>query len=275
MIKWSVSDGFNASGISLDDHGVTVGDGIFESMRITQYGVFALNRHLTRLRSAAELIGIDCPADSVMASAISDVVAKLKQSGISDARLRLTVTSGTGPAGVLRGANINWFINAAAINISSSPARVTISNIVRNEYSFVSSIKTLSYIENVIALNNAVRAGFDEAILLNTKGEVAEAATSNLIFDLDGQLVTPALSCGVLRGITREILTSEFGVKEAVITTTDLSTIGGAALISSVRGVQHISHIDSAAVPGSMRIAELTEKYQQLLKSPSEYRIGI
>lgn len=275
MIKWSAAEGFAATGISIDDHGVTVGDGIFESMRVTQYGVFALSRHLSRLRFAADLIGIDCPADTVMLSAISEVVGKLKQSGISDARLRLTVTSGIGPAGVLRGANINWFINAAAINRTSSPARIATSEIVRNEHSFVASIKTLSYIENVIALNRAVLAGFDEAMLLNSKGEVAEAATSNLIFDLDNQLVTPALDCGVLRGITREILISEFGVKEVVIRPTDLASISGAALISSVRGIQHISHIDSAAVPGSKRIAELTEKYQQLLKSPSEYRMEI
>jgi branched-chain amino acid aminotransferase len=210
-----------------------------------------------------------------MVTAINDVVNKLKSAGVNDARLRLTVTSGIGPAGVLRGANINWFINAAPIMISAAPAKVKISHIVRNEHSFVSSIKTLSYIENVIALNDAVRDGFDEAIMFNTKGEVAEAATSNLIFDLGGKLVTPALESGVLRGITREILISEFGVLERRIESEEMFNSNGAALISSIRGIQHISHIDSHAIAGSGQIVELAEKYQQLLKSPTEYRMEI
>ena len=275
MIKWSASDGFNATSVSMEDHGVTVGDGIFESMRVTQYGVFALTRHLARLQYAANLVGIEIPPNSSMTGAISEVVAKLHNSGVMDGRLRLTVTSGIGPAGVLRGANINWFITAAAIPNSSAPAKIMTSRVVRNEHSIVSEIKTLSYIENVIALNEAVANGFDEAMLLNTKGEIAETATCNLLFDLDGKLVTPKLTSGVLRGITREILLAEFDVTEGTVMPADLNRCAGAALLSSIRGVQHISHIDQHGIAGSAQIAELTEKYQQLLKSPLEYQIAI
>ncbi len=271
MIKWSPNEGFNAAAISLDDHGVTVGDGIFESMRVTAFGVFALKRHIARLNHAANLIGIDLPPETVMTNAISEVVAKLQSAGVTDARLRLTITSGVGPAGVMRGANINWFITAAPISIATSPAKLHISRIIRNEYSFISGIKTLSYLENVIALNDAVAAGFDEALILNTKGEVVESATCNLLFEIAGKLVTPPLSSGALRGITRELLLEKFSVSEQVITKNDLIKVSGAALLSSVRGVQHISHIDQRPLAGSLEIAKLAEKYQDLLNSPMEY----
>lgn len=275
MIKWSPTDGFNASSVSMDDHGISVGDGIFESMRVTPYGVFALNRHLARLAHAASLIGIDLPPVASLRTGIDEVVAKLRANSIADARLRLTITSGVGPAGVLRGANINWFITAAAIATTSTPAKLQTSRIKRNEHSVVSEIKTLSYLENVIALNEAVSAGFDEALLLNIAGEVAETATCNLLFELDGELITPPLSSGVLRGITRELLIEKFAVREQVVQREALTQIAGAALLSSIRGVQHISHIDNRAIPGSALIAELTEKYQELLKSAAEYNLAI
>ncbi|MGA1328757.1 MAG: aminotransferase class IV [Candidatus Nanopelagicales bacterium] len=275
MIKWSPTDGFNASSVSMDDHGISVGDGIFESMRVTPYGVFALNRHLARLAHAASLIGIDLPPVANLRIGIDEVVAKLRANSIADARLRLTITSGVGPAGVLRGANINWFITAAAIATTSTPAKLQTSRIKRNEHSVVSEIKTLSYLENVIALNEAVGAGFDEALLLNIAGEVAEAATCNLLFELDGELITPPLSSGVLRGITRELLIEKFAVREQVVQREALARIAGAALLSSIRGIQHISHIDNRAIPGSALIAELTEKYQELLKSAAEYNLAI
>ena len=275
MIMWSPTEGFNASTVSMDDHGISVGDGIFESMRVTPYGVFALNRHLARLAHAASLIGIDLPPVANLRTGIDEVVAKLRANSMADARLRLTITSGVGPAGVLRGANINWFITAAAIATTSTPAKLQTSRIKRNEHSVVSEIKTLSYLENVIALNEAVSAGFDEALLLNIAGEVAEAATCNLLFELDGELITPPLSSGVLRGITRELLIEKFAVREQVVQREALTRIAGAALLSSIRGIQHISHIDNRAIPGSALIAELTEKYQELLKSAAEYNLAI
>ena len=275
MIKWSPNEGFAAHAISLDDHGVTVGDGIFESMRVTAFGVFALDRHLARLAYAANLIGIDLPPTNAITDAIADVVSNLHNSGVTDARLRLTITSGLGPAGVMRGANINWFLTAAAISISTSPARLQTSKIIRNEYSPIAGIKTLSYLENVLALNTAVAAGFDEALICNTKGEVVESATCNLLFEIDGNLITPPLDSGALRGITREILVDLLHVKEATVTKSDLVRCTGAALLSSVRGIQHISHIDQQAVPGSIEIVKLAEKYQQLLNSPSQYATRI
>lgn len=273
MIKWTPSEGFNATAISLEDHGFTVGDGIFESMRVTSFGVFGLARHMARLKYAAELIGIELPPESNLTSAIADVVLKLRKSGINDARLRLTITSGIGPAGVMRGANINWIITAAALNISQSPAKIHTSRVIRNEYSLISGIKTLSYLENVIALNEAAKAGFDEALIMNTKNEVVECATCNLLFDFNGSLVTPPLTSGALRGITREICLEKFGVSEKVVTKSDLENCDGAALLSSVRGIQHISHLDNRALSGSLEIAKLAEKFQDLLNSPLEYQV--
>jgi branched-chain amino acid aminotransferase len=271
MIKWSPVAEFAAAEISLDDHGVTVGDGIFESMRATRHGIFAAERHLQRMQFAANLIGIDAPPTREVKLALASVVAKLHALGILDARVRLTVTSGSGPAGVLRGASINWFITASALQPSTAAARICSVNTIRNEYSLIAGIKTLSYLENVMALNQATSAGFDEALILNTKGEIAESATSNLLFELNGKLVTPSLISGGLRGITRELIMEKFGVAEAVITKPMLADVTGAALLSSVRGIQHISHIDQTPILGSQKIENLIQQFQDLLNSPAEY----
>lgn len=271
MIKWSADAEFDAQFISLDDHGATVGDGIFESMRVTKLGVFALERHLKRLRYAAKIIDLDLPSEQTIKTAIEAVIAELKQREVADARMRLTITSGVGPAGVMRGANINWFVTAAPLSKPTGSARLISSNIVRNELSPLVGIKTISYLENVVALNQAVKAGFDEALIYNTKNEVVETATCNLIFELDHQLITPAAISGPLLGITREIAISEFGVDERVLKKSDLANISGAALLSSVRGIQHISQIDDLGIAGSSKIAELTLKYQEILASPTYY----
>jgi branched-chain amino acid aminotransferase len=271
MIKWSPVAEFAATEISLDDHGVTVGDGIFESMRVTKHGIFAAERHLQRMQFATNLIGIDAPPTREVKQALNAVALKLHELGIFDARVRLTVTSGSGPAGVLRGANINWFITASALQPPTAAARICSVSTIRNEYSSISGIKTLSYLENVMALNHANSAGFDEALILNTKGEIAEAATSNLLFELNGKLVTPSLISGGLRGITRELVIEKFNVTELVLTKPMLAEVSGAALLSSVRGIQHISHIDQKGISGSQQIENLIKQYQELLNSAAEY----
>lgn len=271
MIKWSATEQFAATSISLDDHGVTVGDGIFESMRVTQNGVFALDRHLARLKSAAAAIGICIPADDEILIGINKVVNQLRQQEILNARLRLTFTSGAGPAGVLRGTATNWFITAATLNSYSGEAKISVSRVVRNEFSVIAGLKTLSYLENVIALNEAVAAGFDEALILNTKLQVAEAATCNLVFEIADQLVTPDLASGALRGVTREIVIERFGVAEAAIDQAHLGKITGAALLSAVRGVQPINQIDQILIPRSSKIHNLRTQYENLLESAAEY----
>jgi branched-chain amino acid aminotransferase len=271
MIKWSATEQFAATAISLDDHGVTVGDGIFESMRVTKYGVFALPRHLARLKFSAAAIAIDVPDDQEIRYAINEVVNKLKQQNITDARLRLTLTSGAGPAGVVRGDNPNWFLAASPLNASTGDAKISTSRVVRNEYSVIAGLKTLSYLENVMALNEAKAAGFDEALILNTKSQVAEAATCNLVFEIADQLVTPNLASGALRGVTREIAIERFGVVESVIDQANLAQITGAALLSSIRGVQFVNQIDQTPIPRSSKINDLRIQYENLLESAVEY----
>lgn len=271
MIKWSATEQFAATAISLDDHGVTVGDGIFESMRVTKYGVFALLRHLARLKFSAAAIAIDVPADQEIRYAINQVVNKLKQQNITDARLRLTLTSGAGPAGLIRGDNPNWFLAAAPLNAPAGDVKISTSRVVRNEYSVIAGLKTLSYLENVMALNEAKAAGFDEALILNTKFQVAEAATCNLVFEIANQLVTPNLASGALQGVTREIAIERFGVVESVIDQANLAQITGAAVLSSIRGVQFISQIDQTPIPRSSKINDLRIQYENLLKSAVEY----
>jgi branched-subunit amino acid aminotransferase/4-amino-4-deoxychorismate lyase len=157
------------------------------------------------------------------------------------------------------------------LSAPAGDAKISTSRVVRNEYSVIAGLKTLSYLENVLALNDAKAAGFDEALILNTRSQVAEAATCNLVFEIADQLVTPNLASGALRGVTREIAIERFGVVESVIDQAHLAQITGAALLSSIRGVQFVNQIDQTPIPRSSKINDLRIQYENLLESAVEY----
>src|SRR5205085_322053 len=127
-----------------------------------------------------------------------------------DASLRLTVTRGSGPRGLLPPSNPQPTVMLVAFSIvshSHHAVSVVVSDIRRNEFSPLANIKSLSYLDNVLAKKRAIRDGFDEAILLNTVGNVAEASAANVFIVTDqSQLITPRLQDGVLPGITRQVV---------------------------------------------------------------------
>ncbi|MDC7120843.1 aminotransferase class IV [Cellulomonas fimi] len=187
------------------DHGLTVGDGVFETCAVYEGQAFALTRHLRRLRRSALGLGLGEPELDEVRAAVEKVLAVAGDAG----RLRITLTGGPGPLGSHR---FDPEEQRQTLVVLAGPAtRAQVSRVVRvpwvrNERSAVAGLKTTSYAENVVALAEAYRQGADEAVLANTVGELCEGTGSNVFVERGGELVTPPLSSGCLAGITRELL---------------------------------------------------------------------
>ncbi|GAB2466473.1 aminodeoxychorismate lyase [Xylanimonas ulmi] len=245
--------------LSAVDHGVTVGDGAFETCTLVGGTVFALTRHLRRLDRSLRGLGLT-PATDLEARVRQGIEAVLARAGDIDGRLRLTVTSGIGPLGSGRGQARETVVVAAAASTMRPQSWSVRSPWVRNERSAVAGLKTTSYAENVVALADAVARGGDEALLANTVGALCEGTGSNVVVERAGQLLTPALETGCLAGITRELLL-EWGAEDGLpvreaepgelpFSVLDDVTAGRAhlALTSSGRNVQPVTSLDGVAV---------------------------
>jgi branched-chain amino acid aminotransferase len=238
------------------DHGVTVGDGIFETAKVVDGTPFALTRHLARLRRSADLIGLRLPwSDEALADASAATIAAAAadpvNAGSPIGRIRLTVTGGPGPLGSDR-SDVPPTLIVAAGPSGTWPASAGVAIVpwTRNERSAVAGAKTTSYAENVVALAEAHRRGASEAILANTVGALCEGTGSNLFLEVDGQLCTPSLSTGCLAGITRALVCEIVPVTERDDLDLDhLRSTSEAFLTSSTRDVQPIGEVDGHPLP--------------------------
>lgn len=236
-----------AAQVSASDHGVTVGDGVFETLKVVDRSAFALRRHLERLRRSARGLGLPVPpTDDEIRAAVADVLNANPHAG----RVRITVTGGLGPLGSGRSDTPATVIIAAAPAVERPPiARVVVVDWRRNEHSAVAGLKTTSYAENVVALEHAHGEGADEAIFANTGGNLCEGTGTNVFVGIDGRLVTPPLSAGCLAGITRELLLEVTDAVEADLPLRALADADEAFLTSSTRDLAPISHVDGVALP--------------------------
>jgi len=233
--------------ISPRDHGLLVGDGVFESVRITAGQAFALGRHLARLSRSAGALGLDLPAVAVLREAVSDVLAA---TGIVEGRLRITATSGPGGYSSARPAGPATVVVAAEEAPPWSPhvAVVTVPW-PRNERGAAAGVKTTSYAENVVALRRAHAAGASEAIFANTRGDLCEGTGTNVFLVLEGRLVTPPLSVGCLAGVTRQLALEITDATEETVPLSALVSADEAFLTSTTRNVHSISAVDGTVLP--------------------------
>jgi branched-chain amino acid aminotransferase len=241
-----------------NDHGLTVGDGVFETCKIQRGAVFALTRHLDRLaRSAAGLALPEPDLDRIRAG-IAELLAD--EPPIEFGRLRITVTGGAGPLGSERIAGAGTCVlQAAAQPPPAATSAVVVAPWVRNERSAVAGIKTTSYAENVVALAYAKVRGASEALLANSLGELCEGTGSNVFVAVEGELVTPPLSAGPLAGISRGLLLEwavDGGppVREGSVSMAALAAADEVVLTSSIRDVQPVHAVDGRELvaPGDL-----------------------
>ncbi len=236
--------------IPVFDHGVTVGDGLFETMRVTRGAAFALRRHLERLARTAAALELAIPDRATFEVAIAQVI---EAAGLAEARLRVTVTAGVAPMGSGRGGGpANVIITIAPLPPERTSAAVVLVPWPRNERGATAGLKTTSYAENVIALAHAARHGGDEAIFANTLGNLCEGSGSNVVVGIGGRLVTPPLSAGCLAGVTRDlVLLVVPELVEEDLPASALRNADEAFLLSSIRDVQPIDSVDGTALRAS------------------------
>lgn len=234
--------------IAPDDRGFTLGDGLFETIRVHAGAVLHVARHLARLRDGAGRLGIPIMRDD--ASIGAALTATASANALQQGSLRLTVSRGPAARGLASPQDPRPTMLISAGGLSDlSPVRAIIADSTRrNEFSLLSRIKSLNYLDGVLARREAEAAGAAEAILLNTGGWVAEATAANLVVMLDGELLTPPVDHGALPGIARGLLIARGVVTEAPITPEALHD-AGAILTCSSLGVRLITTLDGRAVP--------------------------
>jgi branched-chain amino acid aminotransferase len=239
-----------SAGIPILDHGVTVGDGVFETIAVRQGTAYSVTRHLARLARSAAGLGLPRVDVDELHRAVGTTIAA--NPGIGHGALRVTYTSGTGTVGSARGeAGTTTVVAARELPPYPAVGKVITVPWPRNERGALAGLKTTSYAENVLALAEAHLRGATEAIFANTVGHLCEGSGSNIFLVIDGRLVTPPLSAGCLAGITRALLIERCGlvVNERDVPINALADADEAFLTSAVRDVHPIRAVDDKALP--------------------------
>jgi branched-chain amino acid aminotransferase len=240
--------------ISPFDHGLLVGDGVFETLRVYGGVPFAWRRHYERLVHSAAGLGLHVPDSATLRSAADAV---LTANGVAEARLRITITGGPSPLGSERGSAEPTVVVAASEARAWAPSeRVVTVPWPRNERGATAGLKTISYAENVRALAYAHDHDATEAIFLNTRGELCEATGSNVFTVAEGVVRTPPGDSGCLLGVTRALvleLCTELRIPtdESALPPDAVATADEAFLTSSTREVQPISGVDGVTLPAA------------------------
>ena len=246
--------------VSAVDHGVTVGDGAFETCKVVEGEVFALTRHLERLERTMAGLGLPAPDRGRLAEGIEAV---LGAGPLPLGRLRWTVTGGVGPLGSDRATSaLTYIVTAGPITPAPRSCAVATVPWTRNERSATAGLKTTSYAENVIALARAQAQGATEAVLANTRGELCEGTGSNLFVVVDGIVRTPPLASGCLAGVTRALAiewarADGIEVREETLPLKILGVADEVFLTSSTKDVLGVHAVDTRTLtaPGPVTAA--------------------
>ena len=240
--------------VSVFDHGLTVGDGVFETLKAIEGVPFAVRRHIDRLRRSAFGLGLRVPYDDdELRVAIERVLAS--HADLPLARVRVTVTGGPSPLGSERG-ELGPSVIVAVGPMDEPPESTAVCTVPwpRNERGAMAGIKTTSYAENVVALAYARDRGCSEAIFATTTGLLCEGTGSNVFVVLDGQLVTPPLSSGCLAGVTRDLVLEVTDAVEEDVTMEAFHEADEVFLTSTGRDVQPVHRVDDRGLytPGDL-----------------------
>jgi len=227
--------------IPIDDRGFLLGDGLFETVLFKAGQPVMWEAHVARLVRGCEAIGLPLP-DARRLEAEARRAVTDRRLGSARAAVRLTWTSGSGGRGLGRPQPLapRLVVSAAANPRPTEPAAVVVSSIRRNARSPSARLKSLNYLDNVLARREAEAAGADEAMMLNTAGHVACASAANLFWITEGRLYTPSLACGVLDGIVRDRVIAAAPVEEVRANLDTLLKAEAAFLTNSLVGVRMV-----------------------------------
>ena len=264
--------------VSVFDHGLLYGDGVFEGIRLYKGKIFRLDQHLDRLFASAKAIMLQVPMTKQQL--VEACCEACRQNKLKDGYIRLVVTRGVGYLGLnpFRCKNPTVFIIADTIELYPEEVYrkglklITASTQRTNPAAVNPSIKSLNYLNNILAKIEAVNAGAIEAIMLNSQGHVAECTGDNIFIVRKGALETPPISAGALVGITRQVV-MELGarrkneVRESDLTRYDLMTADEVFLTGTAAEIVPVVSIDGRIIgtgqPGPLTL-KLTEDFRKL-----------
>ncbi len=256
--------------ISVFDHGFLYGDGIYETLRAYGGRIFMLERHLARLRRSATLIGLEIPIpEKDWPGLLGDALAR---NGLHEAQLRITVSRGPGEIGLDPGLCPTPTVVIIAKPFQAYPPRLfaegvslVTASVRRNLATALSpQIKSLNFLNNILAKQEASKAGAFDSVMLNAEGRVTECTTSNIFFVQHGTLCTPSVACGILDGITREVvlaLAKDQGIKteESAYTAEALRQAEECFLTNTTMELMPVRDVDQHLVgpgkPGPLTLA--------------------
>ncbi len=250
--------------VSPADRGLTHGLGVFETLLALDGQAVALDLHLARMRDGAERLGLDegkIGHEEIRAA----TTGLLERAGLATGRgrVRLAMSAGAGDLRCLKpGSDGLLWITVAVCPPPPETVTLVTADFPRNERSPLSGIKCASYAENLVALDQARRAGADEVLFFNTRGELCEAATANVFLVREGQVLTPPLSSGCLPGTMRARVMARIAVEEIVLTAADLAAADEVFVTSATRGVVPVVKIDGRGY----RRGPVAEEVAQLCK---------
>jgi len=256
------------------DRGLTLADGLFETLRAYRGKPFRLGDHLKRLVEGAAALGISPPYPTAEIAAA--VVELLQANALTaqDAALRITLTRGTGPRGLAppKGVHPTLLITAVPYHPLPEACSAAIASIRRNEGSPLSRLKSLAYLDNVLAAREVEERGAEEAILLNNAGKVACAARANLFALVGDHLVTPPIGDGVLPGIARRTvleLAQDLGIaaEERSLRPADLAQAREILLTNSLFEIRSVAKLDGRVLVAGEIAARLHGAYREMAAS--------
>lgn len=282
-INGHIASSPSESKISVFDRGFTMGDGIFETIKVSNLIPWYLGAHLERMRNGARVVSLDVPHE--LETWIEDVMAFARESGAAAddyGVLRITLTRGLAENFGFTGSQENSIPPTVVISLYPTPKfpdhiyrdglTAHISNIRKYPTDRLISVKSTSYAPSVLATLNAQKAGYNEAIMLDPNGFVSEAASSNIFLAYDGKLRTPDKNHGILSGITRQVvidLSAKLGFPalEKEISVSEIQGADEVFLTSSIRGIVPIVEIDGIKIgqgtPGTIT-KKLMAAYQEV-----------
>ncbi|HQU44911.1 MAG TPA: branched-chain-amino-acid transaminase [Pirellulales bacterium] len=267
--------------ISVYDHGLLYGDGVFEGIRSYGGKVFRLEEHLKRLWDSAKAIWLTIPISrDDLAKAVYDT---LRANNIADGYIRLVVTRGAGTLGLDPNRTSDPQVIIITDHISLYPRElyekgleiITVS-VVRNHPAALSPrIKSLNYLNNILAKIEGLQAGCIEALMLNPKGEVAECTGDNVFLARDGVLLTPPIEAGILEGVTRQAVIElargqKLDVREIPLTKHDVYIADEMFLTGTAAEVIPVVKVDSRVIGGGKPgpiTRDLMERFHKLARA--------
>lgn len=267
--------------ISVFDHGLLYGDGVFEGIRVYGGKVFKLNEHLKRLYDSAKQILLEIPLPQE--KMFQEVLSAVKRNKIPDAYIRLIVTRGMGPLGInpfqCQEPQIIIIVDKIQLyheEVYQDGLKLITATVLRTPAESLSpQIKSLNYLNNILARIEAVHAGASESIMLNQEGHVTECTGDNIFMVKKDQILTPSVESGILVGVTRGCVIDigrklGYNIKETELTRHDLYAADEVFLTGTAAEVVPVIKIDERVIgsgnPGRVTL-KLIKEFKSLTKN--------